>query len=87
MDLIARHLNTTENMQTESNGLPNIAPAVVAFQISGNFLSTVSTRFALCRFINNWATVKQFDKMCFEDYGHREKKTFHEINQNGCERG
>lgn len=48
MDLIARHLNTTENMQTESNGLPNIAPATAAFQMSGNFLSTVSTRFACC---------------------------------------
>lgn len=42
MDLIARHLNSTENMQTESNGLPNIAPSAAAFQISGNFLNTVS---------------------------------------------
>lgn len=42
MDLIARHMNSTENMQAESNGLPNIAPAAAAFQMSGNFLSTVS---------------------------------------------
>lgn len=43
MDLIARHLNSTENMQAESNGLPNIAPVAAAFQIGGNFLSSVST--------------------------------------------
>lgn len=42
MDLIARHLNSTENMQAESNGLPNIAPVAAAFQIGGNFLSSVS---------------------------------------------